>query len=219
MDTKQFEALLRRAFSKGLSAEEEFELELEAAADDEARSMLEQAEQDDVHVHRLREALTPTPHWYETRLVAMAASALVAVGATLLVTKPPNTPEDGVGLASANVVYLETVRGAGTDELLTVVPGGDEWITFVAYPAYDDFTEFRIRLDRLVADETRIEDTSARWEPVWQRSSDVGTRDSLAVSVKSSVFTAGVYRLRIDGRGVPTGAYAPAADLRFRVAN
>ena len=224
MDTNVFERLLRRYFSEGLSGKDEFELELEASENAQARALLEKAERDDANIHLLLEEIadTPTqPRWWETKVAAMAASTVLAVGATLLATSTPVMVSDSSGLASSNVVYLETLRGSTGLEITTVsVREDDEWITLIAYPAYDNFTEFKVSVDRFDGDESQVNNPSTTsWMRVWQGRAYTGNEDAIAINVKGNVLAAGIHRLRIEGLDSSSNAYLPAANQLFRVAH
>ena len=222
MDTNVFKRLVRRYFSEGLSGKEEFELELEASASADAKATLEQAERDDENIHLLRQELAQSPDsivWYQSKVAAMAASAALAVGVTLLSTNTPVIDSGTSGLASSNVVYLETFRSATGVVLPTVVVGSqDEWITLIAYPAYDGFTEFRINVDRMIGDDPQVANSpDASWTQVWQSQTGIGNEDALVVNVASDVLDEGIYRLHIGGLEASSGTYLPAANLLFRV--
>jgi hypothetical protein len=223
MATQQFQSLLRKAYTEGLTGEEEFQLELEAAANPEAKAMLEQAERDDWIIHQLRDEIGPGGEvsWYQSRLLSMAASAVLAIGATLLVTQTLETVDVSTGLASSNVVYLETLRSGDISGLPTVNVGGpNDWITLVAYPAYDDFAEFRIRVERLAGGEAQLNDPdSATWTIVWESQAGTGNRDSLVINLKSELLSVGTYRLHVEGRVASSDNYLPAAQLPFRIAD
>ena len=219
MDTDVFKRFVRRYFSEGLSGKEEFELELEAGESAEAKAVLEQAERDDENIHLLRQALAQSPTWYQSKIAAMAASAALAVGVTLLSTSTPVMVGGTSGLASSNVVYLETFRSATGVVLPTVVVGSqDEWITLIAYPAYDGFTEFRINVDRMIGDDPQVANSpDATWTQVWQSHTGIGNEDALAINVASDVLDEGIYRLHIEGLEASSGTYLSAAKLLFRV--
>ena len=222
MDTNVFRRLVRRYFSEGLSGKEEFEIELEASESAEAKAVLEQAERDDENIHLLRQELAKSPDstvWYQSKIAAMAASAALAVGVTLLSTSTPVMDSGTSGLASSNVVYLETFRSATGVALPTVVVGSqDEWITFIAYPAYDGFTEFRINVDRMIGDDPQVANSpDATWTQVWQSHTGIGNEDALAINVTSDVLDDGIYRLHIEGLEASSETYLSAANLLFRV--
>ena len=149
----------------------------------------------------------------------MAASAIVAVGATLVTTSTSLIVGDSPGLATSKVVYLETTRSASVAELpIVVLKDEREWVTLIAYPAFDNFTEFRIGVQRMTGDDPQLANLSdASWTLVWQSHTDTGNQDALAINVRSDVLNEGVHRLHIEGLVASPNPYLSAANLLFRV--
>jgi hypothetical protein len=113
----------------------------------------------------------------------------------------------------------ELPRGGDAAELPTIARGDrGDWVTLVAYPAYEDFMEFPIRIERLAGDVASADDLSnATWATVWERTTGPGNRESLVINVRSDVLRLEVRRLYVEGRINASAAYAPAAHLPFRV--
>ena len=136
----------------------------------------------------------------------MAASAVLAAGLTLLVSTQLQQPPDGVG--AGTVAYLDVARGAGPEQLPVVAVGpGSDWVTLVAYPAFDDYTALDIVLEAAV---------DGGWRDVWGTRTDPGGRDSVAVTLKAELLGDGVHRLRVVGVTDSTGP-ALETTIRFRV--
>ncbi|MCZ6642277.1 MAG: hypothetical protein O7G86_14525 [Gammaproteobacteria bacterium] len=221
MDANVFEQLVRRYFSKGLSGKEEFELELEASVNHEVKAVLEQAERDDENIDLLARELASTsaPFWYQSKIAAMAASAVLAVGATLFTTNTLVMVSDSSGLATSKLLYLEATRSARVVEPQTVVVSGEnEWVTLIASPAYDNFSEFRISVERLTGEGSQSTNLSAAsWTQIWESRTDTGNQDALAINIRSDVLDEGIHRLNIEGFVPSSDTYLPAANLLFRI--
>jgi hypothetical protein len=145
-------------------------------------------------------------------LLSAAASAVLATGITLLVV---NTSEPGsVGVTATNVLYVEPTRSADTWPVLEV-SRADEWATLVVYPDFADFDRFRVVLER--STHPRGLPAGGGWEEVWEAEVGPGSRDSLVLSLRSSVLSDGLHRVRMQGRRGQS--YQPAGEATFRVAH
>lgn len=143
----------------------------------------------------------------------MAAALLVGVAITTVVNTRIQLPLDpGVSVASANVVYLETLRSSGAADLPTVETGNvGQWISLIAYPEFGEATRLRIALERAPGSGT------GDWQPILERVTGVGTQSSVVVNVKSGQLQPGEHRLCIE----PEASAVPVDPtvLRFQVAN
>jgi hypothetical protein len=142
------------------------------------------------------------PNWFS---LANVASLLVVAGATLLLAQ--NLDETPPGLASANVYELDNVRSASPQISTVRVQAGEQWVNFMAYPDFADFTSLVVRIDLHTGDPTQVfsADGSA-WRPVWHGVSTVGNRDMLLLTVPGIDLKPGVHRLVVHGvaDGKPT---------------
>lgn len=141
---------------------------------------------------------------WRTPALAAAASAVLAVGATLLVTggTGPAMPV----LTTSDVVYLEPVRSADAGAPELVLNQANSWVTLVLYPDFAELDRYRVVLERRRGE--------AAWTEVWSGNSP-GGGDALAVTVRRALVVPGDYRVRVFG--AEAGGRPPAAETRFRI--
>lgn len=145
----------------------------------------------------------------------MAAALLLGVAVTTFVdtgihtANVTETPPSS--LATANVVYLEVMRGAGKADAPTVRIGKESWVSFLLYPDFTDADILRIFVERSISDRQQMD----TWTLVLEDVTGVGGQDSLVVNVSSKLLQPGIHRLRVDSE--KDGQVVRSMDLQFSV--
>lgn len=145
------------------------------------------------------------------------AAALVFGVVLATVFKLPGEPGQGAGLASGNVLYLETVRGVVDTTVPLVTVGSDGYATLITYPGFGAASGVTVHVERAAA--AGAPPAAAlradRWLPVLETTAGIGAEDTVVVNVAAAALQPGLHRLRIESRD-------PAAPARvthlFRVA-
>lgn len=147
----------------------------------------------------------------------MAAAMVLGIAVATLISPTLDVARQNSGLASANVIYLDTVRGADSAQLPTIELGGEPYVTLVAYPDFSDSRQLDVRVERAVGPD-ESPDTAIRrdqWVVVFETTTGVGNADSIVVNVAAAALQPGLHRLRIESESA-LGAGSQLINL-FRV--
>ncbi len=120
----------------------------------------------------------------------MAASVVFGVAVTVLILgrgQPP-TP---TGSATANVFYLEVLRGSN-DVTNISIKDSDQLVSLIAYPHFGDAEALSVRVEREAGSQQGSE-----WETILQEKIPSGLQDAVVVNVPARKLSAGDYRLRV----------------------
>ena len=129
----------------------------------------------------------------------MAAGLALGVAVTTAFIQDP--PAEGPGLASANVLHLESLRSSDLATIASVrIDGAEQWLSLVTYPDFSGADSLRVFLERSTDPEpTSVASLLAGgWESVMESSAGAGTRETVVVTVAAADLQPGYHRLRIQ---------------------
>lgn len=155
------------------------------------------------------------PSWFT---LANAASLVMIAGAALLLAQYLNNSPQG--LASANVYELDNVRSTSTQIPTVRIQTGEQWVNFMAYPDFSDFSSLDVRIDVRIdlltnmPAEVLIADGGS-WKPIWQGLSTVGNRDMLLLTVPGTDLKPGIHRLVVHGVVAGETTASPVHEVIF----
>jgi hypothetical protein len=130
----------------------------------------------------------------------MAAAMVFGVAVATLMSPAGEDGGRGAGLASANVIYLDTVRGVDPAYVPTIELGDEPYVTLVAYPDFRETQRLGVHVERVAAPGEPLDAAirADQWVTVFEATTGVGNADSVVVNVSADALQPGLHRLRIE---------------------
>jgi len=128
----------------------------------------------------------------------MAAALLLGVAVTtgvnveLQPTGAKGTPSTTV--ASTNVIYLESTRGADVSDVPPVTLGAEPWVSLLVYPDFGNADLLHVYVERAIGQGPGPEG----WSLVLEETTGAGLQDAMVVNVPAALLRPGLHRLRIE---------------------